>query len=118
MGFDNYLQLVAGLALFLFGMQMMSEKLEKAAGSKFRNMLQALTKNRFSRAYSRRIVYDDNTIIFSHYGYDSGSCKCRPHEPYTVGGGYFRCKHRHYYNPRSSLLLSLPKSPPFCFLLE
>lgn len=47
MGFDNYLELVAGLALFLFGMQMMSEKLEKAAGAKFRNMLQALTKNRF-----------------------------------------------------------------------
>ncbi len=47
MGIENYLELVAGLTMFLFGMQMMSEKLESAAGSKFRNILQTLTKNKF-----------------------------------------------------------------------
>ena len=47
MGYENYLELLAGLALFLFGMHMMSENLEKAAGSKLRNMLNVLTKNKF-----------------------------------------------------------------------
>ncbi len=47
MGFENYLELLAGLTMFLFGMHMMSENLEKAAGSKLRNMLHILTKNKF-----------------------------------------------------------------------
>ena len=47
MGFENYLALLAGLTMFLFGMHMMSENLEKTAGSKLRNMLQALTKNKY-----------------------------------------------------------------------
>ncbi|MCK5128542.1 MAG: Na/Pi cotransporter family protein [Clostridiales bacterium] len=47
MGFDNYLEMVAGLALFLFGMNMMSQNLEKTAGSGLRKLLQALTKNKF-----------------------------------------------------------------------
>lgn len=47
MGYENYLELVAGLALFLFGMNMMSENLEKAAGSNLRKLLNALTKNKY-----------------------------------------------------------------------
>ncbi len=47
MGLDNYLELLAGLTMFLFGMQMMSEKLESTAGSKFRTILQTLTKNKY-----------------------------------------------------------------------
>jgi phosphate:Na+ symporter len=47
MGYENYLELIAGLALFLFGMNMMSENLEKAAGSNLRKLLNALTKNKY-----------------------------------------------------------------------
>lgn len=47
MGFENYLELFAGLALFLFGMNMMSSNLEKAAGSGLRKMLNALTRNKY-----------------------------------------------------------------------
>ncbi len=38
---------LGGIALFLFGMQMMSEGLEKAAGTKMRQILEMFTKNRF-----------------------------------------------------------------------
>jgi phosphate:Na+ symporter len=38
--------LMGGLALFLFGMDMMSEGLKKGAGSRMRNILGMLTKNR------------------------------------------------------------------------
>ncbi len=47
MGLENYLEMFAGLALFLFGMNMMSTNLEKAAGSGLRKMLNALTKNKY-----------------------------------------------------------------------
>lgn len=42
------LPLAGGLGLFLFGMKMMSEGIEKAAGAKLRNILEFFTKNRFS----------------------------------------------------------------------
>ena len=43
----DFFMLLGGIALFLFGMDMMSKGLERAAGSKMRSILQALTKNRF-----------------------------------------------------------------------
>ncbi len=42
------LSLAGGLGLFLFGMKMMSEGIEKAAGAKLRNILEFFTKNRFT----------------------------------------------------------------------
>lgn len=42
------LSLAGGLGLFLFGMQLMSEGIEKAAGAKLRDILEFFTKNRFS----------------------------------------------------------------------
>ncbi|MDO5573493.1 MAG: Na/Pi cotransporter family protein [bacterium] len=48
MGVSIVLSLAGGLGLFLFGMKMMSEGIEKAAGAKLRNILEFFTKNRFS----------------------------------------------------------------------
>ena len=39
--------LVGGLGLFLYGMKLMSEGLEKSAGAKMRGILEFFTKNRF-----------------------------------------------------------------------
>ncbi len=47
MGIEGILALLGGLALFLYGMQMMSSGLEAAAGNKMKNILQKLTSNRF-----------------------------------------------------------------------
>lgn len=41
------LGLAGGLGLFLFGMSLMSEGIEKAAGAKLRSILEMFTKNRF-----------------------------------------------------------------------
>lgn len=41
-----FLSMAAGLSLFLFGMNMMSENLERAAGNRLRRLLAILTKNR------------------------------------------------------------------------
>ncbi len=42
------LSLAGGLSLFLFGMQVMSEGIEKAAGAKMRSILEFFTTNRFT----------------------------------------------------------------------
>ena len=47
MGFELLLGLLGGLALFLYGMQMMSTNLEAAAGNKMKQILERLTSNRF-----------------------------------------------------------------------
>lgn len=46
MGITDILSLFGGLALFLYGMQMMSTGLEAAAGNKMKSILEKLTSNR------------------------------------------------------------------------
>ena len=43
----SFLCLVGSLALFLFGMKMMSEALQKVAGARMKNILSSITTNRF-----------------------------------------------------------------------
>lgn len=47
MSSTNILGLLGGLALFLYGMQMMSAGLESVAGNKMKSILEKLTSNRF-----------------------------------------------------------------------
>ena len=47
MTFEHILSLFGGLALFLYGMHMMSVGLEETAGDKMKNILEKLTSNRF-----------------------------------------------------------------------
>ncbi|MGX8852141.1 Na/Pi cotransporter family protein [Amedibacillus sp. YH-ame10] len=47
MSFNNVLALLGGLALFLYGMHMMSVGLEGAAGDRMKSILERLTSNRF-----------------------------------------------------------------------
>jgi phosphate:Na+ symporter len=46
-GIYEILMLFGSLGLFLFGMKLMSESLQKVAGSRMRNILAAITSNRF-----------------------------------------------------------------------
>ena len=47
MSVTTFFLLLGGLGLFLYGMKLMSEGLEKAAGAKMRGILEFFTKNRF-----------------------------------------------------------------------
>ncbi len=47
MGITELFGLLGGLALFLYGMQMMSDGLEDAAGNRMKRILERLTSNRF-----------------------------------------------------------------------
>jgi len=46
MSIDNVVMLLGGLALFLYGMQVMCRGLEVAAGDRLRSILEKLTSNR------------------------------------------------------------------------
>ncbi len=48
MGADILLSMAGGLGLFLFGMTVMSESIEKVAGARLRSILEMFTKNRFT----------------------------------------------------------------------
>ena len=44
---DILFPFLGGLALFIYGMQIMAQGLQNAAGSKMKKMLEVLTKNKF-----------------------------------------------------------------------
>ncbi|MBA3900895.1 MAG: Na/Pi cotransporter family protein, partial [Bacteroidetes bacterium] len=46
-GFHDALMLLGSLCVFIFGMKIMSDGIQKAAGDKMRNILQGMTSNRF-----------------------------------------------------------------------
>lgn len=46
--FFDFLQLIGSLGIFIFGMKIFSDGLQKFAGSKLRSILKGMTKNRFS----------------------------------------------------------------------
>jgi len=46
-GFSDIVQIVGSLAFFIYGMKMMSDGIQRAAGSQLRNILRTMTKNRY-----------------------------------------------------------------------
>lgn len=54
--FLDFLKLIGSLGLFLYGMKLMSEALQKVAGSKMRSILSAMTSNRFLGLFTGFLV--------------------------------------------------------------
>ena len=52
----DFLKLLGGMALFLYGMKTMSESLQKLAGNKLRTILSAMTKNRLTGVLTGLVV--------------------------------------------------------------
>lgn len=51
-----FLKLIGSLALLMYGMKMMSDSLQKMAGSQFRHILQAMTTNRFAGMFTGTFI--------------------------------------------------------------
>lgn len=54
MGMTNALNLLCGLALFLYGMHVMGEGLTRASGGKLESILESMTKARLKLCCSAR----------------------------------------------------------------
>lgn len=52
----NFLTLLGAVGLFLYGMKVMSEGLQKVAGDKMRGILSAMTKNRFAGVFTGILI--------------------------------------------------------------
>ncbi len=52
----DFLELIGSLGIFLFGMKMMSESLQKVAGSKLRNILAAMTSSRIKGVFTGLLI--------------------------------------------------------------
>ncbi len=52
----DFLTLIGALGLFLYGMKLMSEALQKVAGSKLRNFLAAMTSNRIKGVFTGVLI--------------------------------------------------------------
>ena len=72
MSSTNILGLLGGLALFLYGMQMMSNGLESVAGNKMKDILEKLTSNRFLGIIVGALI---TAVIFSDNSYGRRICK-------------------------------------------
>lgn len=65
MELSNIFSMLGGLALFLYGMNMMSNGLELAAGNKMKSILEKLTSNRILGVFSWSFSYSCYSIFFS-----------------------------------------------------
>ena len=54
--FYDFITLIGSLGVFLFGMKMMSEGLQKVAGERLRSILTAMTKNRFVGLFTGLLI--------------------------------------------------------------
>ncbi|MEE9374580.1 MAG: Na/Pi cotransporter family protein, partial [Saprospiraceae bacterium] len=55
-GIGSILQILGSLAFFIFGMKMMSEGIQRAAGSQLRSILRTMTKNRYLGVFTGFLV--------------------------------------------------------------
>ena len=62
MSFGTILTMAGGLGLFLFGMELMSDSIEKVAGARLRRILEIFTTNRY------------HPVFLGMYGYGRQLC--------------------------------------------
>lgn len=55
-GFMDALQIAGALAFFIYGMKLMSEGIQRAAGSQMRNILRTMTKNRYLGVFTGFLI--------------------------------------------------------------
>ena len=48
MGYEELFLFAGGLGMFIYGMQLMSQGLENAAGNRMKSLLEALTRNKLN----------------------------------------------------------------------
>lgn len=88
--------LAGGLALFLYGMNSMSDALQKAAGEKMKKILEFLTKNPIMGVAGRSTGYSSAAEQFCNYSYGDWFCQRRTDESATGNFCYFWCQY--WYN--------------------
>ena len=87
MGITDVLALLGGLALFLYGMQMMSTGLEAAAGNRMKSILEKTDIEPCKRCAFRSSHHSGHSVVFCNDGHGSRVCKFRIDDIKTGGMG-------------------------------
>ena len=91
----NFLSLIGGLALFLFGMNVMGSGLEKMGGGKFESVLEKMTNNRIKGVLLGAGV---TAVLQCRDRNGRGLCKFRHYGTEPSGGHYYGRQYRHLYH--------------------
>jgi len=75
-GFWDVIQIIGALAFFVYGMKMMSDGIQRAAGSQLRNILRSMTKNRFLGVGTGFLNHCTSTVFIRYHCNDCIFCKC------------------------------------------
>ena len=97
MNATDILGLLGGLALFLYGMQMMSAGLEDAAGNRMKQILERLTSNRFLGVAGSR-NHSCDPVFFRYHRHGRRFRQLR-HDDLKAGGlDYHGRQYRNYHH--------------------
>lgn len=100
------LQILGSLGLFLFGMKLMSEGLQKVSGERLRSVMRSMAGNRFKGVFSGTLVTAGDTVVVGDHRDGSELRECRtsdpPREHRRHNGGKSRDYHHRmdYRRPR------------------
>ena len=98
------LGLMGGLGLFLYGMRLMSDSLEKAAGAKMRSILEFFYQDSPSWNPGRNLFYRNYPVLKCSHGYGSEFCQLGAYEPVSGCGCDYGSQHRYdHYLPADCL---------------
>ena len=97
MDFFSVLALLGGLAIFLYGMNLMGDGLAKVAGRKLERILETLTSNPI-RAVLLGMGDCSDPVILGNYRYGRWFCKLGNHEAVPGCGNHYGCQYRYYRN--------------------
>lgn len=90
--------LTGGLALFLYGMNSMSDALQKAAGEGMKKILSFLTKNAVMGALAGMAGNRSASEQFRYHCYGDRICQRRFNVPATGNFCYFWCQYRYHHD--------------------
>ena len=88
--------LLGGLGMFLYGMKMMSDRLEKVAGDRMRRVLELLMTHRFTQRRDRSNSAD--TKFICHHCHGHRLCKRRAYVAASGNRCHNGCEYRNYSN--------------------
>ncbi len=94
MQISEVMMLLGGLGLFLYGMKLMGDGLEMAAGSRLKKIVEKLTRNKYMGALVGLHRYHDHPEFLFYHGDGSGIRKRRAYDAGTSHRRNYGRQHR------------------------
>ena len=96
MNFFSILTLLGGLAMFLYGMQVMGDGLAKVSGGKLEQILENLTSSKWKAVLLGHVCDGSYSVLICNNRYGRWFCKLWYHETDTGGRNHYGCQYWYY----------------------